>query len=192
MRPQLQQIASCRISVRDFSSTDTTGTEACNDRVNEPQCKIQAHSQKVTRSVGLCVCVCLESLVYASPAGKIRRESSVSSCFLDLNSCVKSSEPGQVWLHMLWCLMNWCWSEHLQLHHSHPKPDVHILEYSTIQHTFFYLTRHCWFVCVRVGINVCSCNLSFFRLGSFQLSALLFSSLKLNSYLHGWLAGDVL
>lgn len=45
--------------------------------------------------------VSLDSLVFTHTAVKIRRESSISSCLLDLNSCMKSIEPSQVWLHTL-------------------------------------------------------------------------------------------
>lgn len=51
--------------------------------------------------VFMCSFVSVKLLVYASLGGEISRESSVSSCLLDLNPCVKSSEAGQAWLHML-------------------------------------------------------------------------------------------
>lgn len=53
----------------------------------------------------------------------------------------------------------------------------------------FYLTGHCWFVCVRVGINVCSCNLSFFqawKLPAFSSAFLIFKAEFISSWLTGW------
>lgn len=111
-------------------------------------------------SVCVCVCLCLESLVYASPAGEIRGESSVSSCLLDLNPCVKSSEPGQVRLHMLRRLM----SEPVSIGspsaapQSPTKQDVYIPARLAIQHTcFFSFDGSLLVICTRPRVGMFAC-----------------------------------
>lgn len=139
--------------------------------------------------------VSLESLVDASLEGEIRRESSVSSCLLDLNPCVKSSEQGQVRLRMLRRSMTdsvsirspsaapqslWTGCLYARTPH-HP---AHLLFFIWQVTAGDLYVCACWHECLLMHHHAIY---HFFRLQSFQLSAKLVPSLKLTSDLYGWL-----
>lgn len=107
--------------------------------------------QKVMMNLLASVCACVELLVYADLVGEIKNQAFHHAywTWIHVWNPVSQAKRGSICYCAWW--LNWCCTDHLKLHHSHPQWDVYVLIYHTPALSFGW----CLSVICTVSVFVC-------------------------------------